>query len=125
MNSRLLARLTRMILYSFQQTFWIPFVVVFSQILGLPIWSIGPLGKLLVELPNSRTHELEADKVGLKLMGRACYDPTEAIRFWERFESINQSPPEFLSTHPTNKRRIELARKELPVALEERQKHFC
>jgi len=59
-------------------------------------------------LPFSRSNEAEADQIGLTYMARAGYDPTEAVRFWERFANAKggQKVPEFLSTHPTDKTRI-------------------
>ena len=59
-------------------------------------------------LPFSRTNEAEADQIGLTYMARAGYDPNEAIRFWKRFADIKGSNevPEFLSTHPADKKRI-------------------
>ncbi len=59
-----------------------------------------------VVLPHSRKHELEADRIGVMLMAKAGYDPGEAPRFWSRFGSAaNQaSPPEWMSTHPSDSR---------------------
>ena len=59
-------------------------------------------------LPFSRTNEAEADQIGLTYMARAGYDPNEAVRFWKRFADIKGSneAPEFLSTHPADKKRI-------------------
>lgn len=34
----------------------------------------------LVALPNSRTQELEADLVGLRLMSKACFDPEAVVK---------------------------------------------
>ena len=52
-------------------------------------------------------------------MAMAGYDPTMAIEFWQRFSQANagQEPPEFLSTHPSNARRIRDLKKFLPEAL--------
>ncbi len=72
-----------------------------------------------VLLPFSRKHELEADKYGLILAASAGYNPEEAIPLWERMEkaSNGQKPPEFLSTHPSEGRRIDQLRSLMPEAL--------
>lgn len=59
-------------------------------------------------LPHSRKQELEADKFGLRYAALAGYNIREAIPLWERMEkmSAGQKPPEFLSTHPQEERRI-------------------
>lgn len=69
-------------------------------------------------LAYSRTHETEADKLGMVFMIMAGYNPEEAIRLWRRMKenSKGESPPEFLSTHPSNDTRIEDLKKYLPVA---------
>jgi len=59
-------------------------------------------------LPYSRDQELEADAVGVRYMDRAGYDPAAALDFWQgmRRASRGGAPPEFLSTHPSDERRI-------------------
>ncbi len=71
-----------------------------------------------VLLPFSRSHESEADHIGLILMAKAGYDPRAAVPFWERMKAQGgQKPPEFLSTHPSDDTRIQKIREELPEAL--------
>lgn len=71
-----------------------------------------------VLLPNSRKQESEADRLGLTFMAMAGYDPQTAIGFWQRMaaKSNGQSPPEFLSTHPSDATRISGIQKYLPEA---------
>lgn len=73
-----------------------------------------------VMLPFSRKHELQADQYGLIWTAMAGYNPQEAIALWERMEkaSNGQSPPEFLSTHPSEGRRIDELKKFMPQAME-------
>lgn len=72
-----------------------------------------------VLLPFSRTHESEADRLGLVFMAMAGYNPNEAVAFWQRMSSQKSggSPPEFLSTHPSDKTRIADIQKNMPEAL--------
>jgi len=60
-----------------------------------------------VNLPFSRKNELEADKMGLIFMKIAGYDPTKAPDFWKRMSQNGASVPEFLSTHPSDEKRID------------------
>ena len=75
-------------------------------------------------LPYSRLHESEADRIGLTLMARAGYDPSEAVPFWERMnkQEGKSRPPEFLSTHPAPESRIANIKKYIPEALKYYQK---
>jgi predicted Zn-dependent protease len=72
-----------------------------------------------VLLPFSRSHELEADRYGLIWTAMAGYNPQEAVALWERMEKAGsgQNPPEFLSTHPTEGRRINELKKYMPEAM--------
>lgn len=59
-------------------------------------------------LKYSRSHESEADHMGIIFAAMAGYDPTAAITFWERMSQAGdgQKPAEILSTHPSDERRI-------------------
>lgn len=72
-----------------------------------------------VLLPFSRNQELEADHFGLIWTAMAGYNPQEAIALWERMENASQgqSPPEFLSTHPSEGRRRDQLQKFMPEAM--------
>lgn len=71
-----------------------------------------------VMLPFSRSHETEADKIGLTLMAIAGYNPENAIVFWQRMsaQSNGQAPPEFMSTHPSDATRIANLKALIPEA---------
>lgn len=70
-----------------------------------------------VILPFSRKHETEADKMGMAFMAMAGYDPAEAISFWQRMAQLGgEKPPQFLSTHPSDEKRVADLRKFLPEA---------
>ena len=64
-------------------------------------------------LPFSRSHESEADQIGLLYMARAGYDPNEALQFWRRFSKVKdgKAPPEWASTHPADTTRMQGLRK--------------
>lgn len=68
----------------------------------------GLLGELGLDLPHSRAQESEADKIGLELMARAGYNPESGITLWQKMERASGgSSLQFLSTHPSSKKRIE------------------
>ncbi len=80
--------------------------------------ALGVGTKVGVLLPFSRSHESEADYIGLLLAAEAGYDPREAVRLWQRMAQSSQgAPPEFLSTHPANTTRIADLQKWMPEAM--------
>ena len=84
----------------------------------------GAGSQVLGVLPFSRSHESEADMIGLTLMAIAGYDPINAVRVWERMSELSKgkTPPEFLSTHPSNETRIKELTALLPQAKAEAAK---
>lgn len=75
------------------------------------------VGSQLGLLGYSRQHELEADKLGLVFMAMAGYDPERAISFWQEMSKMGgPKPPEFMSTHPSDQRRIAQIQSFLPEA---------
>jgi predicted Zn-dependent protease len=91
-----------------------------TQQLALTAFGVG--SQLLGILPYSRLQELEADKLGLIFMALAGYDPNGAPKFWERMQALSggAAPPQFLSTHPSDAKRI----KEMQAAMPEAMKYY-
>jgi len=83
---------------------------IFMQSYGLST-TLGVLG-------YSRKHESEADKMGLVFMAMAGYNPEQAVPFWERMaQGGGAKPPELLSTHPSDEKRISDIQEFLPIAM--------
>lgn len=85
---------------------------IFMQAVGM--------GTNIGMLKFSRSHESEADHIGLIFMAMAGYDPNEAPKFWERMTELSggQQPPEFLSTHPSHETRIQDLNGWIPEAMQ-------
>jgi predicted Zn-dependent protease len=79
--------------------------------------ALGLGAKVGILLPYSRTHESEADYIGLLLSASAGYDPQEAVRVWQRMQQSSEgAPPEFMSTHPSHETRITRLEEKMPEA---------
>jgi metalloendopeptidase OMA1, mitochondrial len=89
-------------------------LVLFGQLDISTLW----LTDLAFLKPRSRRQETEADQVGLQLMALSCYDPRQALPFWERMQRAQQiRVPEFVSTHPSGQRRIKQLEEWMPSAI--------
>ena len=93
------------------------------DMLGLDIGLSRIMLNLLLSLPNSRRIESEADELGLRIMSQACYDPRQAVQFWQRMNAdearsgpLADSARQLLSTHPVNSQRISNIQQWLPHA---------
>lgn len=68
-------------------------------------------------LPYSRKHEYEADYMGIVFMEIAGYDSAASVEFWQKMASLGgSSVPEFLSTHPSDDKRIANLKKNMEQA---------
>lgn len=85
----------------------------------LIIAALGIGAQVGVMLPYSRTHEAEADEIGLHFLVQAGYDPYAAVRLWERMAKLGgERGPEFLSTHPAPESRAERLRELIPQVMQ-------
>ena len=75
-----------------------------------------------IVLPFSRSHESEADLIGLTLIAKAGFNPEESVNLWLNMSQAGGAPPEFMSTHPSNKTRIKQLKKRIPKVLPDYQK---
>jgi predicted Zn-dependent protease len=69
----------------------------------------GDVLSALMGMAHDRQQESEADHIGLFLMTFAGYDPDQAVVFWERMRTTTSGgprPPEILSDHPSDRKRI-------------------
>lgn len=98
----------------------------FSNSENSNLWNMAyGVGSQVGVLAFSRTHETEADKLGLVFMIMAGYNGEEAVNVWIRMaeKSGGSNSPEFLSTHPSNETRIKTLRAYLPTAIKEAAKY--
>ncbi|MEY8215885.1 MAG: M48 family metallopeptidase [Colwellia sp.] len=85
---------------------------------GLWIAGLGIGVQYGVIMPYSRSHESEADIVGQNLMARSGFNPKASIKLWQNMSKLSKdASPEFMSTHPSHKTRIEQLGKHLTISL--------
>jgi predicted Zn-dependent protease len=94
-----------------------------TQAIAMTAYGAG--SQMFGMLPFSRSHESEADKIGLILMAIAGYNPEASVPFWKRMgeASGGQEPAEFMSTHPSHNTRVSNLTKWIPEAKTEAAKY--
>jgi len=81
-----------------------------SRYAGFTLTGAQAAAVVALELPNSRTAESEADRIGIELAAKAGYDPHAAVTLWEKMAKVGgdgTSRMDFLSTHPAPVKRME------------------
>ena len=70
-------------------------------------------------LPYSRSHESEADLLGLDLMAMAGFDPRASVTLWQNMSKQGgDKPPEIMSTHPSDSTRMSDLNNRMKTALD-------
>ncbi|MCG7531988.1 M48 family metallopeptidase [Psychrobium sp. MM17-31] len=71
-----------------------------------------------VAMPFGRKQESESDEIGLDLMAKAGFEPQASVTLWQAMAKASggNQPMEFLSTHPSNERRIKDLTKNMSAA---------
>ncbi|KAN0137529.1 peptidase family M48 domain containing protein [Lactarius tabidus] len=100
-----------------------------ADIVGLPTGIGGLATTLLMDLPHSRTQEYEADKIGLNLSAKACFNPTAAPEMFKRLGALEKSSGglnvSFLNTHPASEERVKQLETLLPEAFAVQASSAC
>lgn len=120
-----------------------PLIALAAMVGPIGVYLMGSFGSMFLEtafgMPMSRKQESEADYIGLMMMAEACYDPKQAINFWQRMEMMerrtemmnrgmgveSERVPEWMSTHPSNENRIKSIKEWLPQAEDKRAQSDC
>lgn len=93
------------------------FLSYLLDVLGLDVGISRLVTTLLMDLPNSRTLEYEADQLGLGICARACYDPRASPEMFARLGKMEgRGRWDFLHTHPTSEKRIQKLEARIPEA---------
>jgi len=89
--------------------------------LGMSALGLGL--KYGVLMPYGRTHESEADVMGLDLMAKSGFDPRQSVNLWVKMSQARngQAQPEYMSTHPSDASRIDNLNQNMARAMQEYQ----
>lgn len=81
--------------------------------------NVALVSALTWQLPNSRTGESEADRIGIELAARAGYNPAAAVSLWQKMARASGGGGGFsmLSTHPSSSERIAALQKLVPAMM--------
>ncbi|KAG1895298.1 peptidase family M48-domain-containing protein [Suillus fuscotomentosus] len=105
--------------YSSSKVF-LALAVLLQTVFGFDFGITNLISTLLLELPNSRTQEYEADTIGMQLTAKACFDPQAAVEMHARLAQYEKAHGatslEFLRTHPGAERRIKHLEELIPEA---------
>ena len=79
----------------------------------------GMLRTFGIDNPFGRKQETEADYLGLIFSSLAGYDIRESVKIWERMKEAykGQEIPEWMSTHPSNTKRIQSLKNWIPEVI--------
>lgn len=84
------------------------------QTAAVNVFGLG--AKVGMMLPYSRKHEYEADYMGIVFMEIAGYDSQSAMDFWTKMSAGHDNASDFLSTHPSDSKRIAQIKARMPEA---------
>lgn len=90
-----------------------------SAVGQLAIGALGLGAQYGIILPFSRTHESEADIIGVELMAKAGFDPRQSVNLWQKMAGASKGDEssEFMSTHPSHDTRIKELSDHMPKAM--------
>ena len=87
-----------------------------AAVQGVAVNVFGLGAKVGMMLPYSRKHEYEADYMGIVFMEIAGYDSQSALDFWTKMSAGGGNASDFLSTHPSDTKRIAQIKSRMPEA---------
>lgn len=86
-----------------------------TEVSGNQMAMAAAAAQIALTLPNSRTSEAEADKIGIELAAKAGYNPNAAVTLWQKMAKVGGGGGlEFLSTHPAPANREQALKQLIP-----------